>query len=96
MNVASFLIAVRRRASRHCESRDPLADARRFLNEHGDTGEGQALRRIIAALQSGDGEFVESDVFLFSSELLALVDALIESRINSLPLYSEDEWRRCV
>ncbi len=93
MNAAAFLIALRRRATKPCATRDPLGAARRFLAEHGDTGEGQALRRVIATLISGSGEFAESDVWLFSAETLGLVDALVEARMEGV-LYTEEDWRQ--
>jgi hypothetical protein len=39
---------------------------------------------------SGNGEFAESEVWLFSAETLALVAALVEARIEGL--YPELEW----
>lgn len=63
------------------------------LDEHGDTGAGQDLRRVIDTLISGTGEFAESDVWLFSADTLGLVDALVEARIGSIPPYTEAEWR---
>ncbi len=53
MNAAAFLVALRRRARAVSPVRDPLAEARRFLDAHGETGEGQALRRIIETLATG-------------------------------------------
>jgi hypothetical protein len=47
MNAAAFLVALRRRARATSPARDPLAEARRFLDDYGETGEGQALRRIM-------------------------------------------------
>ena len=94
MNAATFLIALRRRATKIRDIRDPLAAAKTFLTNHGDTGEGQALRRVIATLVSGTGEFAESDGWLFSSETLDIVDALVGARIEGV-FYSEEEWRDC-
>jgi hypothetical protein len=43
-------------------------------------------------LAAGNGEFAESEVWLFSAETLALVAALVEARIEGL--YPEMEWWR--
>jgi hypothetical protein len=43
-------------------------------------------------LTSGDGEFAESEVWLFSAETLALVAALVEARIAGR--YPDSEWWR--
>ena len=91
MNAASFLLEMRPRVTVVSLSRDPLADARRFLVERGDTGEGQALRRVMATLATGEGKFTEAAAWLFSGESLARVDALVEARIEGR--YSENEWR---
>jgi hypothetical protein len=72
-------------------ARDPLAEARRFLDDYGETGEGQALRRFMDTLASDNGEFAESEVWLFSAETLALVAALVEARISGR--YPDAEWR---
>ena len=40
MNAAAFLVALRRRARYVSPVRDPLAEARRFLDARGETGEG--------------------------------------------------------
>ena len=82
MNAAAFLVALRRRARAGYPVRDPLAEARRFLDAHGKTGEGQALSRVIETLASGGVDFDESELWLFSAETLALVDALIEARLE--------------
>jgi hypothetical protein len=74
-------------------ARDPLAKARRFLDDYRETGEWQARRRIIDTLTSGNGEFAESEVWLFSAETIALVAALVEARIEGI-FYTEEEWRR--
>ncbi len=92
MNAAAFLVALRRRARYVSTVRDPLAEARRFLDERGETGEGQALRRVIETLATGAGDFDESEVWLFSSETLALVSALVEARLQGL--YPDGDWRR--
>ena len=93
MSPAAFFIELRRRSTKPCLSRDPLGEARRFLVEYGDTAEGQALRRAIDALGSGNGEFAESDVWLFSAETLGLVDALCEARTNGGLYYTTDDFR---
>ncbi len=92
MDAAAFLVALRRRVRVASPARDPLAEARRFLDAHGASGEGQALRRVIDTLASGNGEFAESEVWLFSAETLALVDALVEARIEGR--YPELAWWR--
>ena len=91
MNAAAFLVALRRRAPATSPAGDPLAEARRFLDEFGETGEGQALRRIMDTLASGNGEFAESEVWLFGAETLGLVAALVEARIDAR--YPDAEWR---
>jgi hypothetical protein len=82
MNAAAFLVALRRRARYASTVRDPLAEARRFLDAHGETGEGEALRKATETLANGVGEFAESDVWLFSAETRALIDALAEARLQ--------------
>jgi hypothetical protein len=94
MDAAAFLIALGRRTRATSPARDPLAEARRFLDDYGQTGEGQALRswvRVIDTLVSGNGEFAESEVWLFGAETLALVAALVEARIGGR--YPDAEWR---
>ena len=88
MNAAAFLAGA---ALLPPPARDPLAEARRFLDEFGETGEGQALRRIMDTLASGNGEFAESEVWLFGAETLGLVAALVEARIDAR--YPDAEWR---
>ncbi len=92
MNAAAFLVAFRRRARAVYPVRDPLTEARRCLDARGETGEGQALRRVIETLATGAGDFDESEVWLFSSETLALVSALVEARLQGL--YPDGDWRR--
>jgi hypothetical protein len=91
MNAAAFLVALKRRVRLRCPYRDPVAEAWRFLDAHGETAEGQALRRVIDTLASGNREFAESEVWLFSAETLALVAALVEARIAGR--YPDAEWR---
>jgi hypothetical protein len=42
-------------------------------------------------LASGNGEFAESEVWLFGAETLGLVAALVEARIDAR--YPDAEWR---
>ncbi len=91
MNAAAFLVELRRRTRAVSPARDPLAEAHRFLDTRGETGEGQALRRVIETLATGAGDFADSDVWLFSAETLALVSALVEARMEGR--YSDEEWR---
>lgn len=88
MEAASFLTALGRRTRLACNARDPLAQARRILDEKGETAEGQALRRVIKTLANAKGEFNESEIWLFSADACALVNARLEGR------YSSDEWQR--
>lgn len=66
MNAAAFLVAVRRRARAVSPVRDPLAAAHRFLDASGETGENQALRKVVETLANGAGDFDESEVRLFN------------------------------
>jgi hypothetical protein len=91
MRAAAFLLLVNRHARLVSDARDPLTEARRFLDVHGATGEGQALRKVIKTLLTTEGEFTESEVWLFSAETLALVAALVQARIEDH--YSNEEWR---
>ena len=79
VNGAAFLLALRCRTHVTSTHRDPLAGAWRFLEENGETGEGRALRKVIRMLATTDGEFSESEVWLFSAETLPLVAALVEA-----------------
>ena len=92
MNAAAFLVALRRRARAISPVRDPLAEAHRFLDTSRETGEGQALRRVIETLATGTGDFDESEVWLFSAETLALVAALVEARLEGR--YPDGDWWR--
>jgi hypothetical protein len=92
MSAAAFLVGIRRRAPVASQSRDPLADARRFLDARGETGEGQALRKVLTTLATGDGTFAEAEAWLFSGQTLGLVAALVEARIEGQ--YSANEWLR--
>ncbi len=91
MNAAAFLVALRRRARAVSPVRDPLAEARRFLEVRGETGEGRALCKVIETLATRTGDFSESEVWLFSAETLALVSALVEARMQGL--YPDEDWR---
>ena len=92
MNAAAFLLTLRRRARAVSPDRDPLAEARRFLDARGETGEGRAFRRVIEILATGAGDFAESDVWLFSADTLALMAALVEARLQGR--YPDGDWRR--
>ena len=93
MKAAAFLSLLKRRANAASEARDPLAEAQRFLQERGDTAEGQALRRVIETLIAGSGEFAESEVWLFSQDTLPLVAALIDARTGGGYIYTTDDFR---
>ena len=90
MNAAAFLLAIARQTRLVSTAPDPLAAARRFMAHHGDTAEGQALRKVMDMLVSGTGEFAESDVYLFSTETLVLINALADARTEGR--YSLAEW----
>ena len=92
MNAAAFLVALRSCARATSPVRDPLAQARRFLAARGETGEGQAVRKVIETLATGTGDFAEAEVWLFSANTLALVSALVEARLQGL--YPDGDWRR--
>ena len=72
----------------------PLAGAKQFLADHGDTGEGQALRKVLRALVTQEGDFSEAEVYLFSAETPGLVDALVDLRFKGV--YSAEEWRSAI
>lgn len=94
MEAVTFLIALQHRTRFVSNARDPLAEVRQFLTDHGETAEGQALRRVLDALISGTGEFDESEAWLFSAHTLALIGALGEARSGGGPIYTEEDWRR--
>ena len=71
MQSAAFLLLLKRRA-RAKPPDDPILAARSFLSRYGDTAEGQALPRVIAAVALGTGEFHESDEWLFSQRTSAV------------------------
>lgn len=91
MDAAPFITTLRRRARFISSHPDPLFGAYRFLREYGDTGEGQILRRVIATLATGNGEYSESDLYLISERMLAVLVALIQARDHNF--YTEAEWR---
>ena len=93
MNAAAYLVALRRRASKVSDARDPLAEARRFLATHGHTAEGTAFRKVINTLVTGHGEYRESEVWLFSQESLGLIAALIDARTGGGYMYTTDDFR---
>lgn len=91
MKAAAFLLALKRRTRLVSNARDPLAEARRFVDAHGQTAEGQAFHRVMETLATHHGEFAESEVWLFSAETIALAAALVEARIEGV--YPElDSW----
>ncbi|MBE0627122.1 MAG: hypothetical protein IH606_20170 [Burkholderiales bacterium] len=90
MNAATFLAAIRRRTRFTSAHRDPLVAAWRYLDEYGESAEAQALRKAIKALAVKDGEFSESEVWLFSTEAITLVAALIDARLEGR--YPELDW----
>ena len=90
MNLAAFLAAASRRTSFTSTHRDPLQAARQFIKEHGATAEGRALHNVLKALAAKEGEFDESELFLFSTETLTLIKALGEARMEGR--YDEAEW----
>lgn len=92
MDTATFLIALRKRAPGNRGPDDPLAAAKRFMARQAETAEGRALQRTLEVLANSTGEFAESDTWLFSSETLDLVVALVDARLSGR--YQDDEWRR--
>lgn len=91
MNAAAFLLSLGRRTHTPSPTPDPLKEAREFLVAYGDTAEGQALRKVIKAIADTDGDFANTEVWLFSDKTLALVAALVEARIENR--YSVEEWQ---
>ena len=92
MDAATFLVAIRKRSAKSGWPNDPLADAKRFLAQHAETAEGRALRRVLQALASSKGDFAATDVWLFSTETLGLVSALIDARLSGR--YPGEAWQR--
>lgn len=82
MNAAAFLLALRRRSRTVHPCADPLKAARRLLAVHGNTAEGEAFRRVLETIETGQGEFREADIWLFSNDTMPLVSALIEARLE--------------
>jgi hypothetical protein len=90
MDLPAFIAAAARRTRSTSTHRDPLLAARQFIDQHGTTLEGQALRKMLKALTVMRGDFAESELFLFSTESLTLVKALVEARIEGR--YAEADW----
>jgi hypothetical protein len=63
MRSATFLLALKRRL-RIAAPVDPMPDASSFLSEYPHPAEAEALKRVILALATGNGEFAESDQWL--------------------------------
>lgn len=90
MELAAFLAAAARRTRFTSTHRDPLQAARRFIERHGATTEGQALRRVLKCLATKRGEFAESELSTFSTKTLVLIKALAEARTEGR--YAEKDW----
>ncbi len=90
MDLPAFIAAAGRRTRFTSTHRDPLKAALNFLDEHGETSEGQALRKMLKALAVMHGEFAESELILFSTETLTLVKALADARMEGR--YAEADW----
>ena len=90
MDAVAFLLLIQRRAGGSANIRDPLAAVEFFLRDGGETAQGKALRDVLRALATGNGEFSESAVWLFDQERLQLIAALIETRLSAS--YSRSEW----
>jgi len=90
LNLAAFIAAVKGRTRFTSTARDPLEAARHFIDQHGETAEGQALRRVIRALAATSGDLPESDLWLFSTDTLTLIDALVDARIKGR--YPDTDW----
>ena len=91
MDAAAFLIVLRKRAAGTSPPQDPLANSRGFLAQYAETAEGRALRRVLQTLATRRGTFTESDAWLFSSESLGIVSALVDARLAGR--YREEEWQ---
>jgi len=90
MDLAAFIAAAARRTRFTSTHRDPLQAARLFIDQHGATAEGQALRKMLKALAAMHGEFAESELSAFSTETLTLIKVLADARIEGR--YAEEEW----
>ena len=90
MNLPAFLAATGLRTNFTSTHRDPLDAARKFLDKHGTTAEGQALRKVLKALAATSGDFAESEIFLLGTESLTLVKALAEAQVEGR--YAEADW----
>lgn len=91
MEAATFFKALSLRAPLACNAPDPLSKARHIIEEHGETAENCARRRVISALANAEGEFSEAEVWLFSADTCALVSALVNARIDGR--YTFEEWQ---
>lgn len=90
MDLATFLNSIKQRTRFTSTARDPLAAAWSDLDKHGETAEAAALRKVIRALASRNGEFSDSEVWLFGTETMTLVAALADARMEGR--YSELDW----
>lgn len=90
MDTAAFLRLLRNRAGCSADIRDPVAAAKSFLLDDGETAQGKAFAEVLRALAGGTGQFSESTMWLFDMERLRLLSALIEARISSQ--YTREEW----
>lgn len=92
MHAGGFFVRLKRKARGETIYDDPLKEAQQFIDQHGKTGQGDALRRVVEALWRENGEFSESDIAFFSSPLLDLISQLIDARITGR--YPEWQWER--
>ncbi len=84
MDLAAFIAAVSRRTRFTSMHRDQLLAAKQFIAQHGATAEGRALLNVLKALAAKEGEFDESELYLFSTQTLTLVKALAEARVGGM------------
>ncbi len=91
VDAAAFLVALRRNTGSLPNIADPMADALAFLKDHGDTGEGLALRRVMRTLATGEGQFSEADIYSFSKKTCGLVSVLLDMR--DMGRYSPEQWQ---
>ena len=90
MRTEAFLARLQFRTNAPYGGRDPLSEARQFLADKGETSEGQALQKVIAALASDSAEFSETDVWSFSLQMCPLVSALVSARLEGG--YPAEQW----
>lgn len=90
VDLAAFIAAIGSRSRFTSTHRDPLIAAWCYLDANGEAAEAQALRRVIRALAATDGDFAEADLWLFSTDTLTLIDALVETRIQGR--YPDVDW----